>query len=80
MLDEIPHLEKRLLRAASSKPAQARDRMLLLGRKTAREGVVSLLLTLSHRAADREADACPVHQPMRRSDIMHYLGLTTEIV
>ncbi len=80
MLDEFPHLEKRLLGVVSNELAQAQDQMLLLGRKTAREKVVSFLLSLSHRAVDREAEPLPVHLPMSRADIADYLGLTTETV
>ncbi len=80
MLDEFPHLEKRLLGVVSNKLAQAQDQMLLLGRKTAREKVVSFLLSLSRRAADREAEPSPVYLPMSRADIADYLGLTTETV
>ena len=80
MLDEFPHLEKRLLGVASNELAQAQDQMLLLGRKTAREKVVSFLSALSRRAVDRESDASPVYLPMSRADIADYLGLTTETV
>lgn len=80
MLDEFPHLEKRLLGVASNELAQAQDQMLLLGRKTAREKVVSFLSALSRRAVSRESDASPVYLPMSRADIADYLGLTTETV
>jgi CRP/FNR family transcriptional regulator len=80
MLDAFPHLEKRLLGVASNELAQAQDQMLLLGRKTAREKVVSFLSALSRRAVDRESDASPVYLPMSRADIADYLGLTTETV
>ena len=80
LLDEFPHLEKRLLSVASNELAQAQDQILLLGRKTAREKVVSFLLTLSRRAVDRESNSSPVYLPMKRNDIADYLGLTTETV
>ncbi len=80
LLDEFPKLEKRLLGVASNELVQAQDQMLLLGRKTAREKVVSFLLLLSRRAADRGLDSRTVYVPMSRSDIADYLGLTTETV
>ena len=42
LLDEFPGLGKQLLAMASNELAQAQDKMRFLGRKTAREKVVSL--------------------------------------
>lgn len=80
LLDEIPHLEQRLLSMASHELAAAQDQMVLLGRKSARERVVSFLLMLSNAAVRREAPANPVSVPMTRTDIADYLGLTIETV
>ncbi len=80
LLDEFPKLEKRLLGMASNELVQAQDQILLLGRKTAQEKIVSFLLNLSGRAVKRGAPASPVLLPMRRADIADYLGLTTETV
>ena len=80
LLEEFPKLEKQLLEVASNKLAQAQDQMLLLGRKTAQEKVVSFLLSLSKRSHARGAPASPISQPMSRADIADYLGLTTETV
>ena len=54
--------------------------MVLLGRKTAKEKVVTFLLSLSRRQEAAGAAASPVALPMNRSDIADYLGLTTETV
>lgn len=80
LLDEFPKLEKRLLGMASNELVQAQDQILLLGRKTAQEKIVSFLLNLSHRAVKRGASASPIALPMGRADIADYLGLTTETV
>ena len=80
LLDEFPRLERRLLGMASNELVQAQDQILLLGRKTAREKVVSFLLNLADRAVKRGAAASPVSLPMGRADIADYLGLTTETV
>ncbi|NKB54972.1 MAG: helix-turn-helix domain-containing protein [Alphaproteobacteria bacterium] len=80
LLDEFPHLEKRLLGLASNELAQAQDQMVLLGRKTAKEKVVSFLLALSRRQEVNGGALTPVALPMSRSDIADYLGLTTETV
>ncbi|MBG06860.1 MAG: Crp/Fnr family transcriptional regulator [Rhodospirillaceae bacterium] len=80
LLEEFPKLEKQLLEVASNELAQAQDQMLLLGRKTAQEKVVSFLLSLSKRSHARGAPASPISLPMSRADIADYLGLTTETV
>jgi CRP/FNR family transcriptional regulator len=80
LLDEMPNLEQRLLAMASHELAAAQDQMVLLGRKSARERVVSFLLMLSNSAARHGRPGGPVFLPMSRSDIADYLGLTIETV
>lgn len=80
LLDEFPRLEKRLLGMASNELVQAQDQILLLGRKTAQEKIVSFLLSLSTRAVRRGDGPSPISLPMGRADIADYLGLTTETV
>lgn len=94
VLAATPRLEHRLLSVASNELAQAQDQMLLLGRKTAREKIVSFFLQLAERRdnsrqaqinagaqfADDEFDEDVVDLPMGRADIADYLGLTTETV
>ncbi len=80
LLDEIPKLEQRLLGMASHELAAAQDQMMLLGRKSAKERVVSFLLMMSNGAVRRGKLADPVTLPMNRSDIADYLGLTIETV
>lgn len=80
LLDEFPRLEKRLLGMASNELVQAQDQILLLGRKTAQEKIVSFLLSLSNRTVKRGGEPSPIELPMGRADIADYLGLTTETV
>lgn len=80
LLDEFPPIERRLLEMAGNELVAAQDQMLLLGRKTARERIVSLLVMLAGRAERRGDAADPVALPMTRNDIADYLGLTTETV
>ena len=80
LLNEIPRLEQRLLSMASHELAAAQDQMMLLGRKSARERVVSFLLMLSNGAVRRRQPGNPVSLPMNRTDIGDYLGLTIETV
>jgi CRP/FNR family transcriptional regulator len=80
LLAEIPHLEQRLLAMVSHELAAAQEQMMLLGRKSARERVVSFILMLSNSATRHGRPGDPVFLPMSRSDIADYLGLTTETV
>jgi len=80
LLDEFPKLEKRLLGMASNELVQAQDQILLLGRKTAQEKIISFMLSLSNRATKRGEAPSPIALPMGRADIADYLGLTTETV
>ena len=80
MLQEFPKLQQRMFTMASNELEATQDQMLLLGRKTAKEKVVSFLLGLSRRLARRGQKGNPVPIPMSRSDIADYLGLTTETV
>jgi len=80
LLEEFPHLEKRLLGIASNELASAQDQMLLLGRKTADEKVMSFLYLLSRRAYMKRQPADVIQLPMSRYDIADHLGLTTETV
>jgi CRP/FNR family transcriptional regulator len=80
LLDEYPSLEKRLLNITANELIAAQDQMLLLGRKSAEERLVSFLLGIARRAQRRGLPPEPVHLPMSRSDIADYLGLTVETV
>ncbi len=53
LLARYPTLESRLLGMASHELAAAQEQMLLLGRKSAKEKIVSFLLPLAERAARR---------------------------
>ncbi len=77
-LGDFPALEKRLLAMASNELAAAQDQILLLGRKSAKEKVVSFLLNLMRQRSNEDANT--VALPMTRNDIADYIGLTTETV
>lgn len=78
LLDRFPAVEKDLLGRAATELAAAQKQMLLLGRKTARERVASLLLQLARQQRARQG--AMVELPMSRADIADYLGLTVETV
>jgi len=81
LLNRFPAMEPQLLNMADSALAAAREQMLLLGRKTARERLASFLMVQSRQAAafgsSRER---LIRLPMSRLDIADYLGLTTETI
>ena len=84
MLKETPRLEHRLLQMTLDELDAAREWLLLLGRKTAREKVASLLLMLAQRKHDLGAGCSgrrdSVELPLTRAEIADYLGLTLETV
>jgi len=77
---ELPKLTERWLRISNDELSAAQDQMLLLGRKTAREKVLSFLLTMSERAKRRGKPGNPISLTMSRAEIADYLGLTVETV
>ncbi len=84
ILSRKPSLERRLLEMMLDELDAARDWMLLLGRKSAREKVASFLMILARRAAAlenrsvRDRGEFPI--PLSREAISEYLGLTIETV
>jgi CRP/FNR family transcriptional regulator len=79
-VDDHPELGRELYLVAALELAAAREQLIVLGRKTARERLASFLLDLFDRARSRNADWEIIHLPMTRVDIADYLGLTKETV
>lgn len=84
MLLETPALERRLLEITLDELDAARDWMLLLGRKTAREKIATFLTILVRRSAAleerRPQNGLSIALPITREAIGDYLGLTIETV
>lgn len=81
LLRDLPPMRDRLLTMSRDELAAAQEQMLLLGRKTARERLLSFLLARSGTARGEErTGAVEVDLPMSRTDIADYLGLTIETV
>jgi CRP/FNR family transcriptional regulator len=76
MINESPALRPQLFAILCDEMTAAQDQMLLLGRKTAEERVVSFLLAI-HR---KSAAPIEIELPMSRQDMADYLGLTIETV
>ncbi|MEM7505771.1 MAG: helix-turn-helix domain-containing protein [Pseudomonadota bacterium] len=84
MLSQQQTLERRLLEMMLDELDAAREWMLLLGRKTARERLASFLMILARRAAAMEqkamSDGLTFALPLTREAIAEYLGITIETV
>lgn len=85
MMIATPHVGQRLLEMTLDELDAAREWMLLLGRKTAREKIASLLAIIARRDASlklRDASKGPIvfDLPLTREEMADYLGLTLETV
>jgi CRP/FNR family transcriptional regulator len=84
MMQATPHIAQRLLEMTLDELDSAREWMLLLGRKTAREKIASLVAIIARRDAAlqvrRNKQAIVVDLPLTREEMADYLGLTLETV
>ena len=82
MLRDNPRLVRRMLEMTLDDLDAARDWLLLLGCKTAREKVASFLLMLCRRVAPEGAPdtVVQIDLPLTRAEMAEYLGLTIETV
>ena len=82
LLSQSPAIMQRLLSKTCDDLDAARDWMLLLGRKTAREKVAGFLSMLVRRAIQRNGmpagDGATIALPLSRRDLANYIGLTIE--
>jgi CRP/FNR family transcriptional regulator len=84
MMSSTPHIAQRLLEMTLDELDAAREWMLVLGRKTAREKIASLIAIIARREAGlhkRQAKGVlSVDLPLTREEMADYLGLTLETV
>jgi CRP/FNR family transcriptional regulator len=83
MMDDTPHIAQRLLQMTLDELDAAREWMLLLGRKTAREKISSFLSIIARRDAamsGRGMTEVAFDLPLTREAMADYLGLTLETV
>jgi CRP/FNR family transcriptional regulator, anaerobic regulatory protein len=84
MMVTTPHVAQRLLEMTLDELDAAREWMLLLGRKTAREKIASLLAILARRSSmlqqKRPGGVIAFELPLTREAMADYLGLTLETV
>ncbi len=88
LIVRMPHVAHRLLEMTLDELDAAREWMLLLGRKTAREKIASFLCILARREAALNPNAAKggmagvitIELPLTREEMADYLGLTLETV
>lgn len=84
MMNSTPHVAQRLLEMTLDELDAAREWMLLLGRKTAREKIASLIAIIARRnaaiAQHDHSSSFTFELPMTREAMADYLGLTLETV
>jgi CRP/FNR family transcriptional regulator len=82
LVDASPNVSKRLLEMTLDELDSARDWMLLLGRKTARERIATFIRMVARRSQiPDDADSPNVFElPLTREAMADYLGLTLETV
>ena len=84
MMQETPHIAQRLLEMTLDELDAAREWMLVLGRKTAREKIASLLSIIARRDPQQmnppRPGAVVFDLPLTREAMADYLGLTLETV
>lgn len=84
LMSRTPHIAHRLLEMTLDELDAAREWMLVLGRKTAREKIASLLSILARRDAslrpEEDSNRRVFDLPLTREAMADYLGLTLETV
>jgi len=84
LMTSTPHIGTRLLEMTLDELDSAREWMLVLGRKTAREKIASLLAIVARRDAALKShlpkDGMSFELPLTREAMADYLGLTLETV
>ena len=84
LLRTTPHVSQRLLEMSLDELDAARDWMLLLGRKTAREKIATFIVMIDKRTSDptraARTNSREITLPLTREAMSDYLGLTIETV
>ncbi len=84
LIKDVPRIGQRLLEMTLTELDAARDWMVILGRKTAREKTASFLLAIARRHATLQhggnCNTAVVDLPLTRELVANYLGLSLETV
>jgi len=76
--ESMPSMRRRLTDFLSRRLMGVQDHLIMLGRQTAKERVLSFLVRLATNAGAKDGEV--VALPMNRQDMADYLGLTIETV
>lgn len=80
IVEEVPHISQRMMEMALDELQAAREWMVLLGRKTAREKIATFLEMVVRRSAVPGQPMQDHILPLTREEIANFLGLTLETV
>ena len=80
LVEEVPHISQRMLEMALDELNAAREWMVLLGRKTAREKIATFLEMVVRRSTTPQVPVQNYTLPLTREEIGDFLGLTLETI
>lgn len=80
LVDDVPHISQRMMEMALDELNAARDWMVLLGRKTAREKIATFLEMIVRRSTIPSHRVKTYTLPLTREEIGDFLGLTLETI
>lgn len=80
LVDEVPHISQRMMEMALDELNAAREWMVLLGRKTAREKIATFLEMVVRRSTVPSHEVSQYSLPLTREEIANFLGLTLETI
>lgn len=80
LCEQVPGLQKQLLRLIGREIAAEHQLLLMIGQKSAEERLAIFLLTFAARYKRLGYSATEFRLPMSRHDLANYLGLTPETV
>ncbi len=80
LVEEVPHISQRMMEMALDELNAAREWMVLLGRKTAREKIATFLEMIVRRSTVPSHAVQQYTLPLTREEIANFLGLTLETI
>lgn len=80
LVEEVPHISQRMMEMALDELNAAREWMVLLGRKTAREKIATFLEMIVRRSTVPGQVTKQYTLPLTREEIANFLGLTLETI